>query len=92
MKNPYKIGRNAEYAIQRILKQKGFNYQIRSAGSHGPIDILASNGLEILAIQVKKKGYLSKQELNRIKDYAKAFNAKPLLAKKHKGRWILKEI
>jgi Holliday junction resolvase len=88
MKNSYKIGRNAEYAVLRILKRKGFNYTIRSAGSHGPIDLLVSNGLEILAIQVKKNGYISEKELKRLKEWEKAFKAKTMIARKHKRNCV----
>ncbi|MEM3506078.1 MAG: hypothetical protein QW589_01435 [Candidatus Bathyarchaeia archaeon] len=60
--------------------------------SHGPIDLLASNVFEILAVQVKKSGHLSEKDLGKLIEWVKAFNAKPIIAEKRRGRWKLKPI
>ncbi|MEM0287292.1 MAG: hypothetical protein QXG05_03850 [Nitrososphaerota archaeon] len=90
--NNYSVGRNAEYAIKRMLIGKGFSHIIRSAGSHTPVDLIASDGNQLLAIQVKKGRYISKQEVYLLIEWAYAFKARPMLARKKDGRWILKEV
>ncbi|MGQ9469834.1 MAG: restriction endonuclease, partial [Nitrososphaerales archaeon] len=60
MPSSYEKGRSSEYYVKMVLERKGYRHIIRSAGSHGPIDLLASNGSEIIVIQVKQKVYLSK--------------------------------
>ncbi len=65
---------------------------IRSAGSHTPVDLLAADGKRVLAIQVKRGRYISKEEQEMLKDWAAAFGAKPVLAKKKDGRWVLLDL
>ncbi|MEM3516901.1 MAG: restriction endonuclease [Candidatus Bathyarchaeia archaeon] len=88
--NSYQKGRAFEYIIMRKLAKEGYRFIIRSAGSKGAIDVLASNGLERLAIQVKKNGYLKAEEKMRLIEAAKAFMAKPLIAFKKGSRWRMK--
>ena len=75
----YRKGRALEYAVILELKKRGYRFFIRSAGSKGAIDVLASNGMEILAIQVKKNGYINEEEKQQLKAAAEAFKAKPCL-------------
>lgn len=70
----------------------GFSFIIRSTASHGPIDLIASNGWEVIAVQVKTRGYLSEDERRNLIEWANHFKAKPMLAFKKKGRWIIEEI
>lgn len=44
MATPYERGRSAEYTVKRMLEAMGYQWIIRSAASHTPIDLLASNG------------------------------------------------
>lgn len=88
----YEKGRNAEYYVIQKLRNKGYKWIIRSSASHTPIDILMSNGKEIVAIQCKLKGYLSINEKNALIEWAQCFYAKPYLARKKRGRWILEEV
>lgn len=53
MKNPYAAGRRAEYKCVQQLKREGFN-AVRTAGSHGPFDVVAWNRAGVRFIQVKK--------------------------------------
>ncbi|MDW8045639.1 MAG: hypothetical protein RMJ31_07740 [Nitrososphaerota archaeon] len=92
MLSSYEKGRNAEYLIMRKLRSMGYEWIIRSSGSHTPIDLLASNGNEIIAIQCKVSGYLNTNERDEFMKWAKYFNAKPILAKKVKSRWIFKAL
>lgn len=48
----YITGRTYEYRSIELLKQKGYAV-IRSAGSHGPWDLVAFRGDEVLFVQVK---------------------------------------
>lgn len=83
----YISGRNAEYTIKKLLISKGYIHIIRSAGSHTPIDLMASNGKRKLAIQVKRNRYISKEERCMLIKWAISFDATPILAKKVDGRW-----
>ena len=49
----------AEYHVKRILERLGYVHIIRSFASLSPIDLIASNGSEVIAVQVKQGGYLS---------------------------------
>jgi len=70
----------------------GYEKIIRSAASHGPIDLLASNGQEVIAVQVKTRGYLCEDERRNLIEWASCFTAKPMLAYKKRGRWIIESI
>ncbi|MGA1974764.1 MAG: hypothetical protein ABSG92_03935 [Conexivisphaerales archaeon] len=88
----YISGRNAEYTIKKMLVSKGFSYVIRSAGSHTPVDLIATDGRRLLAVQVKKGSYISKEEKALFYEWGMAFGAKPVLATKKDGRWKLTEV
>jgi len=49
----YRRGYEIERKLKHRLEREGY-YVIRSAGSHGAIDIFAMNSIEGLAIQVKR--------------------------------------
>jgi len=82
-------GRLAEYYVKRLLERQGYAYIIRSHASLTPVDILASNGNEIVAVQVKQGGYISRGERNRLMDWASKFKATPCIALKRRGHWII---
>jgi Holliday junction resolvase len=88
----YVAGRNAEYTIKRLLASKGFVYIIRSAGSHTPVDLIATDGKKIVAVQVKKGSYISRDERALFYEWGKAFGARPMLATKKDGHWTLTEV
>lgn len=88
----YISGRNAEYTIKKLLISTGFTYVIRSAGSHTPVDLIATDGRSIMAVQVKKGSYISRDEKALFYKWGKAFGAKPMLATKKDGRWTLTEV
>ncbi|MCP8309708.1 MAG: restriction endonuclease [archaeon] len=89
MPSSYEKGRSSEYYVKLILESMGYSFIIRSAASHTPIDLLASNGSEIIAVQVKARKYLSEDERRNLIEWASRFKAKPMLAYKKKGRWKL---
>ncbi|MGH2639100.1 MAG: restriction endonuclease, partial [Rhabdochlamydiaceae bacterium] len=65
-------GKQAEHAVSKKLEAQGFSWIIRSYASHGPIDLLCSNGKELLAVQVKstKRPYLNEVEIQELRDWA----------------------
>jgi Holliday junction resolvase len=86
---PIEKGIAAERLIRTKLRDMGYMV-MRSAGSKGPIDLLAANEHERLAIQVKagsKKP--SKHELEQVYKASQLFNAHPMIAMKYHGRWWL---
>ena len=85
----YWKGKRNEYYVERLLKRFGYRYIIKSQGSRGPGDILASNGEEILYVQVKEHKNLSDEERIRLTEWAYAFHAIPAIAFKRKRRWRL---
>ena len=85
-------GRLAEYYVKRLLERHGYSYIIRSHASLTPIDILASDGNEIVAVQVKQGGYLSQEEKNGLIEWAGKFKASPCFARKKRGRWAVSRI
>jgi Holliday junction resolvase len=74
----------------------GFQFIIRSYASHGPIDLLCANDSgDLWAVQVKSAwhgSYLSTKELERLVEWSRKFNAKPVFAFKKKGRWTFKHL
>lgn len=55
MATPYTAGLYYEYKCVNQLRAAGYGAQ-RTAGSHGPFDVIAWKPHEILLIQVKKVG------------------------------------
>lgn len=89
--NNYASGRNAEYTIKNLLISKGY-YVLRSAGSHSPIDLLAADGKKKLAIQVKRRKYISKDEKKLLIAWSSVFDATPIFASKVGNRWTFHEV
>ena len=57
----YAKGRRLEYRTMAYLETQGFRC-IRSAGSHGPVDVVAVNGAGGLFVQVKSNRLRSPDE------------------------------
>lgn len=78
----YRKGYAAEREVMEIFEEQYHCKCIRSAGSHGSIDIIAGNGREVFAIQVKigarKRNFYPRQLI----EDAKEFNAIPIYAHK----------
>jgi Holliday junction resolvase len=82
-------GRMAEYYVKRILERNGYRYIIRSFASLTPIDLIASNGADVIAVQVKVGGYMSRDAKTLLIEWAGKFHARAYLARKHRGRWVM---
>lgn len=62
---PYRQGVRLEYLARDILLQEGYTV-IRSAGSKGPVDLVAFNHNQILFIQVKAAGQNRPADLEKL--------------------------
>lgn len=85
---PYEKGRNLEYKAIQVMESYFGCETVRSAGSHSPADLMAGNGLEVYAVQVKAESQAGKVNWNRLREFAEAFQATPtLLVYCTGGRW-----
>ncbi len=50
----YERGRASEYAARQRLLDDGYASVFRTAGSHGPVDLIAVGARRILFVQVKR--------------------------------------
>jgi len=90
----YERGRRAEHYVKRLLNLMGAKLVIRSAGSRGPIDLVAffpQEG-EIWLIQVKReKRHLSREERQVLEELQRALDApyivKVYIATKVSGKY-----
>ena len=87
----YRSGYRLECRVRQLLREKGY-LVVRSAGSKGPVDLLAAKQGEILAIQVKRTGRLTRSEKEALLHAARQFRAKPVLAHPGRGGLVLEEV
>lgn len=85
LNTPYKRGLAAEKHVRGLLRARGYTKVILSAASRTPIDMLASNGTVILAVQVKQGGHFAERDRQKLVEWARCFKARPCLARKR--RW-----
>jgi Holliday junction resolvase len=86
-RSPYRKGARYEYYVKRLLEEKGY-LVFRTAGSHGPFDLIAFDGQNkvILLVQVKKSKYISNKEKEALKTLAGTYTIKPVLYTL--GEWL----
>jgi len=88
---PYTRGRSREYQVLRKLRAEGW-FCSRSAASHGPVDIFAGKGGQILMVQVKSgKGRASKGEKEILKLWGEAFQGRVEIWRFRKGKPLERE-
>ena len=87
--NSVEKGDQSEAYVTRMVKKMGYAHVIRSLRSLTPIDIIASNGTDIMAVQVKQRNYLSEEAKIDFLEWARKFNASPYLAYKNRRRWVI---
>jgi len=89
----YRKGYRAERDFMAYMAKVADFRSIRSSGSHTPIDILCGNGSMVYAVQVKygtRKRKVNKEEL---REWAKRFMAKPVIAsRKPHGEWVIEDV
>ncbi len=88
----YERGRRFEYRVQADYKKRGW-VTIRSAGSHGPCDLICGNGGEVNVVQCKADtdGYLTPAKLTGLIAVAAEFGAIPVVASKFKRTIMYEE-
>ncbi len=75
MVTQYERGRSKEYRAMTLLRMDGW-VVARSAGSHGPVDIIAAKRGVTLLVQVKsRKARMKTEEAKELVKWAEAFNA-----------------
>lgn len=62
----YERGRYAEYKTMEYLRKAGFEC-LRTAGSHGPFDVVAWDDYNIHFIQVKRDCQPTSKEIKKLK-------------------------
>lgn len=78
----YARGADLERAVATRLRESGWRLVIRSAGSHGPVDVIALDPVaaHTLLIQCKGDGYLSPLERAALWLLAHELDALPCIA------------
>ncbi len=89
----YGRGYYFERRVEADMREHGW-VTIRSAGSHGPCDIIAAKGGEIRVIQCKydQVGYLTPAARAGLRAVAKEFEAIPVVAFVKKRKIIYAEL
>jgi len=88
---PYTRGRSREYQVLRKLREEGWLCS-RSAASHGPVDIFAGRGGQILMVQVKSgQGRATASEKETLKAWGAAFRSRVEIWKFKKGKPLERE-
>lgn len=91
MPSQYGKGAKFEIVVRDILLEDNW-VAVRSAGSHGIIDVLAIKQDIKWFIQCRTRGNLSGGERNELVVLAKKHNATPILAYKKEGDIIFEEV
>lgn len=69
----YRKGRNFEYRVEAYFRRIGY-VVIRSAGSHGPVDLVCAKGGQIECVQCKAdNGYMTSAQIDGLKEVVKEF-------------------
>ena len=87
----YSRGTRFEYRVRDKLLEDGWTV-VRSAGSHTPIDIVSFRNGEVLIIQCKLHGALTKGERVALLDIARENDLVPMLAHSVNHRIVMEEI
>ena len=83
----YRKGAKYEYYVKKTLEEKGY-LVVRSAGSHGPFDLVAIDikKREILLVQVKKRKNVPSPVREALARLAGTYAVKPMLYLR--GEWV----
>lgn len=89
----YNKGSNFERLTKAHLESEEGWFCVRSAGSHGQVDLLCINSQgKAKLIQCKLHGMISKQAKSDLYSLAAKYNSKAFLARKVKGKLELVEL
>jgi len=85
---PYQKGYIREIKAREVMQSWFGCVTVRSAGSHSIVDIIAGNGIDVFAVQVKSESDEGSVDWNKLRYYAQQFQAIPTLLVYCKGgRW-----
>lgn len=92
----YDRGRSFEWKCRDYLRGLGF-WVIRSAGSKGEADLVAlglnkPKGIIVLLVQCKRSEVISRNEMKKLYDLARATGGVPVLASDKRGGVVLKRV
>ena len=98
----FRRGYRAEVELVELLRKEGF-YAVRipiSGGRGVPCDVMAARGDDRRGYQVKEtrssRVYLSESEVRELYEFCRAFNLRPLVAVRWRGRrraaWTVVEV
>ncbi len=82
----YRRGARLEYLARDRLRQQGY-VVVRSAGSHGPFDLIAVNAQRVLLIQVKQKGQSVRLALEHLAAVHTPHSVRKQVWVYHRGQW-----
>jgi len=74
----YAIGRRFEWRVRDHFKKNGY-FVLRSPRSAGPVDLIAIRKGEVLFIQCKTHGYMSRAEKQKLCELSDSVGVKPFL-------------
>lgn len=81
----YSRGAKFENDVKKDMQASGW-FVVRSAGSHGPVDLVAQSPGPVVAwVQCKRDGNISLADRRGLFNIAKAYHAIPVLAFKDNG-------
>jgi Holliday junction resolvase len=86
-RSPYKKGARYEYYVKQLLEEKGY-LVVRTAGSHGPFDLIAIDRKrgEILLVQVTLRESVPAELKRELASLAGTYAVKPVVYRR--GEWI----
>jgi Holliday junction resolvase len=86
-RSPYRKGARYEYYVKQKLEEKGY-LVVRTAGSHGPFDLIALDieKREILLVQVTKRKSLPTELKRKLASLAGTYVVRPIVYQL--GEWI----
>jgi Holliday junction resolvase len=92
----YAVGRRFEWRVRRYYEKLGY-FVVRSAGSKGPVDLVALGGYRPLIIQCKvrnprKQVALLEKEATKLRTLANSIGAKAVWAIRKGRKMILQEL
>jgi Holliday junction resolvase len=86
--NTYKKGLNFELEVKRLLEDNNY-FVVHSAGSRGPVDLVAFWNSLVYFIQCKCNHRIPLHTTDNLIEVARRHNAVPAYAKREKGKTVL---
>lgn len=87
----YRRGANFERRVKRKLESEGW-FVIRSAGSQGPVDLVALKPFKVMLIQCRRSGFLSAAEREKLRSLAERLQTPVFVASSTNGKITLERV